>query len=146
MQLFPGVNVRGCFDLQFLGMGQSQQGVTEEIKQLHMLQPFLFESIRFGAEHGRQGVEPLALAESPTHDVVVSFMDTYNVVEVVSPTVNVKGGSVFLGDGAREKVVLGDSFKTFFNRHTHPSPAGPTSSPAEPMTDAVLSRNVKTRR
>lgn len=48
--------------------------------------------------------------------------------------------SVELGAGATEKVVLGDSFKEFFNQHIHIGNFGvPTSAPVMPMTDVLLS-------
>ncbi len=52
---------------------------------------------------------------------------------------------VELGASAQEKVVLGDSFMTFFNTHTHTGNLGsPTSPPIEPMSDSLLSQVAKT--
>jgi len=53
--------------------------------------------------------------------------------------------SIELGQGASEKIILGDTFKAFFNSHTHIANLGaPTSPPIVPMTAAQLSKkNVK---
>lgn len=55
-------------------------------------------------------------------------------------------GKIELGAGAFEKVVLGNSFMTLFNAHTHIGNAGaPTSPPITPMTTSQLSqKNVTT--
>jgi uncharacterized protein involved in type VI secretion and phage assembly len=66
-------------------------------------------------------------------------------VTVVGPTVNVKAGSVFLGDGAAQSVILGEAFQTYFNSHTHATGTGPSGPPAVPMTNALLSSSVKTK-
>lgn len=54
--------------------------------------------------------------------------------------------SIELGQGATEKVVLGDTFMKFFNQHTHIGNLGaPTAPPTVPMSPAQLSqKNVKT--
>jgi len=46
----------------------------------------------------------------------------------------VKTNNIELGEGAIEKLVLGDTFLTLFNTHTHPTPSGPSSVPVVPMT------------
>jgi hypothetical protein len=55
--------------------------------------------------------------------------------------------SVELGKGATEKVILGDTFMSLFNSHTHVGNMGaPTSPPTAPMTPTHLSQlNVKTK-
>lgn len=40
---------------------------------------------------------------------------------------------VDLGEGATERIVLGDAFMTLFNTHTHPSGTGPTGVPTQQM-------------
>ena len=59
----------------------------------------------------------------------------------------IESGNIELGSGAKtlEKVILGDTFLSFFNQHTHATPAGPSSPPASPMTAAQLSFITKTR-
>jgi len=49
--------------------------------------------------------------------------------------------SIELGKGASEKIVLGDSFMSYFNSHNHIGNKGvPTSPPISPMTPALLSQ------
>tara|TARA_R110001592_G_scaffold153798_2_gene382601 strand:+ start:5071 stop:5967 length:897 start_codon:yes stop_codon:yes gene_type:complete len=49
--------------------------------------------------------------------------------------------SIELGKGASEKIVLGDSFMSYFNSHNHIGNKGvPTSPPISPMTTALLSQ------
>lgn len=49
-----------------------------------------------------------------------------------------------LGASATEPLVLGQSFQTLFNSHTHPTGVGPSGPPASPMTPAQLSTKVTT--
>ncbi len=42
--------------------------------------------------------------------------------------------TIKLGDGASEKVVLGDAFLQFFNQHVHPTGVGPSGPPTQPMS------------
>lgn len=51
----------------------------------------------------------------------------------------VKAEKIKLGQGAAEAIVLGTSFKTFFNQHTHPTGVGPSGPPTQPMQDSHLS-------
>lgn len=55
--------------------------------------------------------------------------------------------SIELGANANEKVVLGDSFLTLFNQHTHIGNLGAPTSPPNPlvMTQAQLSQHTKTQ-
>ena len=55
--------------------------------------------------------------------------------------------SIELGQGATEKLVLGNSFMKLFNSHTHIGNLGaPTSPPVQPMTPTHLSqKQVKTK-
>ncbi len=57
----------------------------------------------------------------------------------------VKSQNIELGEGAVEQVILGNNFLSFFNSHTHATPAGPSSPPASPMTTAQLSFVSKTK-
>jgi uncharacterized protein involved in type VI secretion and phage assembly len=58
--------------------------------------------------------------------------------------VTIKADTIKLGDGAGQKLVLGDAFKTLFNSHTHPTGVGPSGPPVQPMTAQHLSRVSKT--
>jgi hypothetical protein len=80
-------------------------------------------------------------------------MDGADVLEVWKDGGQVR---VDLGEGATERVILGDSFLTYFNNfitlylaHTHSSavgPTGPPQAPVDPMTDVLLSDLAKTRK
>jgi hypothetical protein len=48
-------------------------------------------------------------------------------------TVIINSGNIELGENAAESVVLGDSFMTLFNSHTHPIPEGQSEPPTEKM-------------
>lgn len=52
----------------------------------------------------------------------------------------IKAEKIKLGDSAQEPVVLGDTFKTFFNTHTHPTGVGPSGPPAQPMQPSHVSK------
>jgi hypothetical protein len=58
----------------------------------------------------------------------------------------VKSNNIELGEAAMEKLVLGSTFLTFFNSHTHPTGVGPSGIPIVPMTDPQhLSQVSKTK-
>lgn len=52
-------------------------------------------------------------------------------------------GTIELGETALEKIIKGETFKTFFNAHIHPTPTGPSSPPTVAMSDAQLSSKNK---
>lgn len=52
--------------------------------------------------------------------------------------------TIKLGKNAGEALVLGDSFREFFNGHTHPTGVGPSGAPTQPMTPSQLSAKVQT--
>jgi hypothetical protein len=55
-------------------------------------------------------------------------------------TITIEAGSIALGENAGpDRVILGNKFMELFNKHTHQSPTGPTSSPIQPMTEDQLS-------
>lgn len=45
-------------------------------------------------------------------------------------------------DGSAEAAVLGTTFKTYFDAHTHPTPFGPSGPPVTPMPSNTLSTKV----
>jgi hypothetical protein len=58
----------------------------------------------------------------------------------------VKSNNIELGEGAVEKVILGNTFLNLFNSHTHPTGVGPSGVPIVPMTDPLhLSQVSKTK-
>ncbi|MCL2875444.1 MAG: phage baseplate assembly protein V [Betaproteobacteria bacterium] len=69
-----------------------------------------------------------------------------NKIEMDSSGVTIKAKQVALGGDGGEAVIMGDSFMTMFNTHTHTSaaPTSPTSPPIMGMTSAQLSTKVKT--
>mgnify|MGYP003654627407 CR=1 FL=1 len=61
-------------------------------------------------------------------------------IKLLSDRIVIESGSIEIGAGAVEKLVLGDSFMTLYNAHTHNDPvAGVTGVPVAPMTAAQLS-------
>jgi hypothetical protein len=73
-------------------------------------------------------------------EAVLSLSKT---VHIVAPTVNLKGGSVFLGDGASISAVLGEQLLAWLAAHTHPTGAGPSGPPVPIPTPSLLSKSVK---
>lgn len=58
----------------------------------------------------------------------------------------VNSQNIELGEDAVEKLILGNTFLTFFNSHTHPTGVGPSGVPVVPMTDPQhLSQISKTK-
>ena len=61
-------------------------------------------------------------------------------IKVEDSTVTIEGATIKLGDNASaQHAVLGDVFKTMFNAHIHPSPAGPTGQPTPIFDPSMLS-------
>jgi hypothetical protein len=70
-------------------------------------------------------------------------ISTDNIVTVEATSkVLVNSPNIELGNNAIESVIKGDSFKKFFDSHTHPGQGTP---PAIPMPSALLSKNTKTK-
>jgi uncharacterized protein involved in type VI secretion and phage assembly len=59
-------------------------------------------------------------------------------------SVVIKAEKIKLCDSASEKVVLGDTFMSFFNQHIHPTGVGPSGPPTQPMSSSHLSAKVTT--
>jgi hypothetical protein len=58
----------------------------------------------------------------------------------------VESGTVELGEGANQAAVLGDTFMSLFNSHSHlTAGTGPPTPPTTPMTPAHLSTQVKVK-
>lgn len=57
----------------------------------------------------------------------------YIDVDFANDTIEVDANIVKLGTSASEAIVRGDTFRALFNSHTHPTPAGPSSPPFQPM-------------
>jgi hypothetical protein len=78
-------------------------------------------------------------------DVNITTEKNLNVIAKSSLIID-HATSIELGKGAAEKVILGNTFMSLFNSHTHVGNLGaPTSPPTTPMTPSHLSqKNVKT--
>lgn len=61
-----------------------------------------------------------------------------------APTVDIKGGSINLGDGASFSSVLAEPLATLFDSHTHGTVVGPTSPPIPPNTASIINANPAT--
>lgn len=72
------------------------------------------------------------------HKVEIEITASKVVIDYPSAT------TVEFGKGATEKFVKGDLFKTLFNAHTHPTPAGPSSPSTQQMSGTQLSSKNKT--
>jgi hypothetical protein len=105
---------------------------------------------------------------NPDSSITIEHAATDSIIELIGPQINIVArekvtvtapnvtidhtSTIELGAGAAEKLVLGDTFLTLFNSHTHFGNMGaPTSPPIQPMlAQAHLSGNggtpvVKTR-
>lgn len=51
----------------------------------------------------------------------------------------IKADKIKLGADASEALIKGDTFKDFFNQHTHPTGVGPSGPPTNPMMPSHLS-------
>ena len=108
----------------------------------------------FVIEQGKSRIEiaedgALHIATDVTLNVTAGAKITINseadIDLVANGKVKLSAPHVELGGSAQEKVVLGDSFKTFFNTHIHTGNLGaPTSPPIQPMMDSLLSQVSKT--
>lgn len=67
-------------------------------------------------------------------------------VNVASQTVNLKTGSVFLGDPAAFSGVLGELLLAYLSTHTHGTGTGPSSPPIVPPPPTILSQSVKLKK
>lgn len=76
-------------------------------------------------------------------DGQVKIDDGTNKIELLSSKIVIEAGTIELGEGAGESVVLGDSFKTHMDGHQHTETGGTTSAPIVPMPASTLSTKVK---
>lgn len=91
---------------------------------------------------------------NPDSSITIEHAATDSIIELIGPQINIVArekvtvtapnitidhtGTIELGEGAAEKLVLGDTFLTFFNTHTHIGNLGaPTSPPTIPMQPQV---------
>jgi hypothetical protein len=75
-----------------------------------------------------------------THSANVNINCVDAVINCENTIIN-HSSSIELGEGATEKIVLGDKMTSLFNSHTHVGNlGGPTSPPTKPMTTNELSK------
>ena len=75
-----------------------------------------------------------------THSANVNINCADAIVNCENTIIN-HSSSIELGEGATEKIVLGDKMTALFNSHTHVGNLGaPTSPPTKPMTPNELSK------
>ena len=67
-----------------------------------------------------------------------------NITAESGSNVTVDGDMINLGANAADAVIKGDTFKTYFDNHIHPTAVGPSGPPVEPMPQDSLSEKVKT--
>jgi len=61
-------------------------------------------------------------------------------------TIVINSGNIELGEDAAERLILGDSFKSLYNSHTHSTPSGESSIPTQLIQDNIhLSQISKTK-
>ncbi|MEL6343782.1 MAG: phage baseplate assembly protein V [Myxococcota bacterium] len=77
--------------------------------------------------------------------VILSAADASATIRLTAKgEIILSAGTIQLGENASEKLILGDSFKNFFNQHTHPTGVGPSGTPTQPMSASLLSSVSKT--
>jgi hypothetical protein len=90
----------------------------------------------------------IELGESKFHlsydgsDLKVIIKIKNNEINMDGSKIVINSNNIELGEDAFESVIKGDSFKRFFDAHTH---AGPGSPPLVPMIPNLLSTVTKTR-
>ena len=75
-----------------------------------------------------------------THSANVNINCADAIINCENTVIN-HSSSIELGEGATEKIVLGDKMTALFNSHTHLGNLGaPTTPPQKPMTPNELSK------
>ena len=108
----------------------------------------------FVIEQGSSRIEmledgALQIATDATLNVTAGAKITINgdadIDVIAAGKIKLSAPHIELGASAQEKVVLGDSFMSFFNTHIHTGNLGaPTSPPIQPMSGSLLSQVSKT--
>lgn len=71
-----------------------------------------------------------------TKDQCVIKIEDTGYIKIKKGKIIVDADSVELGEGATEKVILGDKFMELYMAHQHPTGVGPSGPPLKPMTAA----------
>lgn len=61
-------------------------------------------------------------------------------IRLVGDKIIIDAGTIELGDGATEQLILGNKFMSLFNSHIHPTGTGPSGPSTIPMTITHLSQ------
>lgn len=78
-----------------------------------------------------------------TQKLTIAMGDDEDVLEVWKDGTQLR---IDLGEGATERIVLGDAFLTLYNNHTHPTGVGPSGTPVVQMqANLHLSEVAKTK-
>lgn len=75
-------------------------------------------------------------ADATINSTGKALISATGTATVDAPTIN-------LGKSASDSAILGDTFKKYFDSHTHPTPIGPTGIPTIPQPPNTLSKIVK---
>ncbi len=75
------------------------------------------------------------------HGNVIRMKD--GSMETEGTQIDLKNGKINLLDGADEKVMRGDTTKTWLDTHTHPTGMGPSGPPTVALPSNALSQNCK---
>lgn len=73
-----------------------------------------------------------------TNDSVNISIAGGSTVIVEKSKITVDGDQILLGKNAVERIIKGDSFKTYFLNHKHPTGVGPSGPPIDPWIDQQL--------
>jgi len=66
-------------------------------------------------------------------------------LDLAAPTVNIKGGTVIVGDAGTFSLVVGEILQTWLTSHTHTTSTGPSGPPIVPPPANMLSQGGKVR-
>ena len=111
------------------------------------------KSVLVVSEHGHSismTADALTLADKDGNVIsidkgAVTVLSTGDV-NVRGPVVNIGAGSVFLGDPAAFKAVLGELLVAYLGAHTHGTGLGPSTPPIVPPPPTILSESVKVKK
>lgn len=96
--------------------------------------------------HRLKGLSPGDVALYTSGGSFIKLAATGLITVETTGNVEVKAGTIKLGNGATEAAVLGDLFKATFDAHTHVGNLGYTTSPpSTPMPPTNLSTVVKVK-
>lgn len=131
-------NVKNEIQNSYLNSHVIAYDVDEQLKILYTPEKGLLISYK-NSEIIINPDSSITIEHSNAESIIELVGSTINVVSqsqinVTSPKCVIDSGNVEIGEGATEKLVLGNTFKDLFNSHTHVGNLGaPTSPPFPPM-------------